>query len=176
MVFENLKIHIHFLHTPSEIRASIFAVTQFAAARHYAQCHFKQNMHYSIGGVEKTKNRIPTQGGDDKKMCTAPRAGTRKPSFSTPLAREARFWFAKNVAVEKKGCWRLGGSNIALQNRVHVKTVKIIRGLPFEMASAYSTSCKSMPEVKNLSASNTFTTNMRRNRILAREGLQTSKM
>ena len=108
MVFEILKINIPFLHTPSEIRASIFAVTQFAAARHYAQCHFKQNMHYCIGGVEKTKNRIPTQGGDDKKMCTAPKAGTRKPSFSTPLTRETRFWFAKSAAVEKKRLLALG--------------------------------------------------------------------
>ena len=84
IVFENLKIHIPFLHTPSEIRTSIFAVTQFAAARHYAQCHFKQNMHYSVGGVEQTKNRIPTQGGDDKK-CARQRGRERQFSFFEPL-------------------------------------------------------------------------------------------
>ena len=125
-----------FLNTPSEIRLSIFAVAYFEAARHYAQCHFKQNMHYSIGGVEKHRNRIPTQGGDDKKMCTAPKVRTRKLRFLTPLAREAHFSFAKSVAVEKKGCWRLGGSDIALRIRVRVKSVKIIRGLPHEFASA----------------------------------------
>ena len=106
--FRNLKIRVLFLHTPSEIRVSIFAVAGFEAAKHYAQCHFKQNMHYSIGGVEKHRNRIPTQGGDDNKMCTAPRVGTRKFSFSTPLALEAHFSFAKGVAVEKKkvaGAW-----------------------------------------------------------------------
>ena len=102
MVFENHKIRVLFLHTPSEIRVSIFAAAQFEAARHYAQCYSKQNMHYSIGGVEKHRNRIPTQGGDDKKMCTAPKVRTRKLRFSTPLAREAHFSFAKSVAVEKK--------------------------------------------------------------------------
>ena len=68
MVFENRRNPVHFLHTPNEIRTSICAVAQFDAARHYAQCHFKQNMQYYSGGVEKTIFGTLDDGAGVKQM------------------------------------------------------------------------------------------------------------
>ena len=68
MVFDNRRNRVHFLHTPNEIRTSICAVAQFDAARHYAQYHFKQNMQYYIGGVEKTIVGTLDEGAGVNKM------------------------------------------------------------------------------------------------------------
>ena len=91
-----------FLHTPSEIRTSIFAIAQFHAAKCYAQCRFKQNKQYSIRGVMKTEFVNGNEGGNNKKMLAATRAGTTKLMFSTPPAREAHFCVNTIIANEKK--------------------------------------------------------------------------
>ena len=102
LVFESVKICNHFLNTPSEIHASDLPLAKFKVARHYAQCHFQQNKQYSIRGVEKTKIVNGNEGGNNKKMWTATRAGTTKLIFSTPPAREAHFRASTIVANEKK--------------------------------------------------------------------------
>ena len=68
MVLDNRRIPVHFLHTPNKIRTSICAVAQFEAARHYAQCHFKQNMQCYIGGVENTIFSTLDEGAGVKNM------------------------------------------------------------------------------------------------------------
>ena len=70
----------------------------------------------------------------------------------------------------------MGGRDIALQNRVREKSIKIVRGLPFEFEDTFSTNSECMLEVKNLSASNTFASGIRKKSILAREVLQKPKM
>ena len=96
--------------------------------------------------------------------------------FSTPLTREARCCASTIVANEKKGGCGLGGRDIALQNRVREKSIKIVRGLPFEFEDTCSMSSECMLEVKNLSASNTFATGIRKTSILTREVLQKPKL
>ena len=108
LVFESVKICNHFLNTPSEIHASDLPLAKFKVARHYAQCHFQQNKQYSSGGVEKTKIVNGNEGGNNKKMWTATRAGTTKLIFSTPPAREAHFRASTIVANEKKRLLWLG--------------------------------------------------------------------
>ena len=78
--------------------------------------------------------------------------------------------------MNKKRCCGLGGRDIALQNRVREKSIKIVRGLPFEFEDTCSMSSECMLEVKNPSASNTFATGIRKKSILAREVLQKPKM
>ena len=95
MVFENLKINIPFLHTPSEIRTSIFAVTQFAAARHYAQCHFKQNMHYSVGGVEKNKKSHSHAGRRREKNVHGSEGGNEETEFLDTSSAGSAFLICK---------------------------------------------------------------------------------
>lgn len=58
----------HFLNTLDEIRALICAVAQVDAARHYAQYHFKRNMQYYSGGVEKTIFDILDEGAGQENV------------------------------------------------------------------------------------------------------------
>ena len=106
--FASSKYCYRFLVTPSKIHASDLPLAKFKVARHYAQCHFQQNKQYSSGGVEKTKIVNGNEGGNNKKMWTATRAGTTKLIFSTPPAREAHFRASTIVANEKKRLLWLG--------------------------------------------------------------------
>lgn len=108
MKFEFKKICLRFLNTPSEIHASDLPRAEIKAAKHYAQCHFKQNKQYFIRGVQKTKIVSGNEGGSNKKISTGTKAGTSQMIVSTPLAREAHFATSAIVANEKKVVLRLG--------------------------------------------------------------------
>lgn len=96
------------MNTPSEIHASDLPRAEIKAAKHYAQCHFKQNKQYFIRGVQKTKIVSGNEGGSNKKISTGTKAGTSQMIVSTPLAREAHFATSAIVANEKKVVLRLG--------------------------------------------------------------------
>ena len=55
------------MNTPSEIHASDLPHAKVKVAKHYAQCEFKQNKHFSIRGLQKTRNVNGDEGGNDKK-------------------------------------------------------------------------------------------------------------
>ena len=68
LVFETSKICYRFLNTPSKIHASDLPLAKFKVAKHYAQCHSKENTQYSTRGVEKSKIANGNEGESNKKM------------------------------------------------------------------------------------------------------------
>ena len=53
MVFKSSKIPMHFLHTSSILRVSLFDFAKLTLAKRYAHCQFVNNDACRLGGVEK---------------------------------------------------------------------------------------------------------------------------